>query len=161
MYNPSVRFPRQGLNLWGQSFLMHGFDQSQIGMTLDGMPLGGQLWSNSNGLSPSAAISSENISRLDVSASAGSEGAASISNLGGTVQFVSRDPSHKAGGTVRQTFGSNSMFHTFVRADSGDLNKQGTRFYVSYMRNDTDKWRGGQNQFMQQVNAKLLHPVGE
>lgn len=158
MYNSA---DPQGLNLWGQSFLMHGFDQSQIGMTLDGMPLGGQLWSNSNGLSPSAAISSENISRLDVSASAGSEGAASISNLGGTVQFVSRDPSHKAGGTVRQTFGSNSMFHTFVRADSGDLNKQGTRFYVSYMRNDTDKWRGGQNQFMQQVNAKLLHPIGE
>lgn len=151
----------QGLNLWGQSFLMHGFDQSQIGMTLDGMPLGDQQWSNSNGLNPSAAISSENISRMDVSASAGSEGAASISNLGGTVQFVSRDPSHKTGATVNQTFGSNNMFHTFVRADSGDLNQQGTRFWVSYMRNDTDKWRGGQDQFMQQVNIKALHPVGE
>ena len=158
MYNSA---DPQGLNLWGQSFLMHGFDQTQIGMTLDGMPLGNQFWSNSNGLSPSAAISSENIARMEVSASAGSEGAASTSNLGGTVQFVSRNPSHKAGGTVRQTFGSNSMFHTFVRADSGDLNQQGTRFYVSYMRNDTDKWRGGQDQFMQQINAKLLHPIGE
>jgi len=150
----------QGLNLWAQTFLMHGFDQSQIGMTLDGMPLGDQQWANVNGLNGSAAISSENVARMDVSASAGSEGAASISNLGGTVQFVSRDPSHKAGGTVEQTFGSNAMFHTFVRLESGDLNPQGTRFWVSYMRNDTDKWRGGQDQFMQQVNAKLLQPIG-
>ncbi|WP_255318274.1 TonB-dependent receptor [Neoasaia chiangmaiensis] len=150
----------QGLNLWGQSFLMHGFDQTQIGFTLDGVPLGSQLWNNNNGLNPAVAISSENIERIDVSASAGSEGAASISNLGGTVQFVSRDPSHKAGARIVQTFGSNEMFHTFVRGDSGDLNRTGTRFYVSYARNDTSKWRGGQDQFEQQVNAKLVQPIG-
>ena len=151
----------QGVNTWQNSFLMHGFDQSQIGMTLDGMPLGDQQFSNVNGLSPTSAISSENIDRIDVSASTGSESVASTSNLGGTVQFVSRDPSHHRGGTINQTFGSNSMYRTFVRVDSGDLNKQGTRFYVSYARNDTDKWRGGQDQFMQQVNAKILHPIGE
>ncbi|MCE2563698.1 TonB-dependent receptor domain-containing protein [Komagataeibacter sp. FNDCF1] len=158
MYNSA---DPQGVNTWATSFLMHGFNQNQIGMTMDGMPLGDQQWSNSNGLSPASAISSENISRMDVSASAGSEGAASISNLGGTVQFVSRDPSHKAGGTVAQTFGSNAMYHTFVRADSGDLNRSGTRFWVSYMRNDTRKWRGGQDQFMEQVNSKFVQPIGQ
>ena len=151
----------QGVNTWQNSFLMHGFDQSQIGMTLDGIPLGDQQFSNVNGLSPTSAISSENIERMDVSASTGSESVASTSNLGGTVQFISRDPSHKRGASVNQTFGSNEMYRTFLRLESGDLNPQGTRFYVSYARNDTNKWRGGQDQFMQQVNAKVLHPIGQ
>ncbi|MGI4747087.1 MAG: TonB-dependent receptor, partial [Janthinobacterium lividum] len=151
----------QGLNTWGTSFLMHGFTQNQIGMSLDGMPLGDQSWTNTNGLSPASAISTENIARVDVSASAGSESAVSTSNLGGTVQFVSLDPSHRTGGEVAQTFGSNSTYRTFVRLESGDVNPSGTRFYVSYARNDADKWRGGQDQFMQQVNAKLVQPIGQ
>lgn len=161
---PGVMFQSddpQGMDTWSNQFYMHGFMQNQIGMTLDGIPLGDQEFHSANGLSNTAAISSENIGHMDVSMSAGAEAVASTSNLGGSVEYFSADPSHKRGGTIAQTFGSNATYHTFVRLESGDLNKTGTRFYTSYMRNDLEKWKGGGNQFAQQVNAKLLQPIGQ
>ncbi|MDT8872883.1 hypothetical protein RAA17_21770 [Komagataeibacter rhaeticus] len=62
---------------------------------------------------------------------------------------------------MNQTFGSNSTMHSFFRFDTGDMNKTGTRMFVSYMRNNAEKWKGGGNQFMQQVNAKLVQPIGQ
>ncbi|GEN63368.1 TonB-dependent receptor [Acetobacter oeni] len=150
----------QGLDIWSQMFFMHGFLQNQVGMTLDGIPLGDQQYHSFNGLNVINAWSSENMGRMVVSEGAGAESIASTSNLGGSVEYFSSDPKHKAGGQLGQTFGSNLTMHTFIRLDSGDLNKTGTRMYVSYMRNDENKWKGGGNQFMQQANAKLVQPIG-
>ncbi|MBE7731395.1 TonB-dependent receptor [Komagataeibacter sp. FXV3] len=151
----------QGMDTWSTQTYMHGFMQNEIGFTLDGMPLGEQSYRNYNGLNSVAAISSENVARLDVSPSAGAESTPSTNNLGGSIAFISSDPKMKRGATVAQTFGSNATFHTFVRVDSGALNKTGTRFYASYMRNDAQKWKGYGGQFMQQVNAKFVQPIGE
>ncbi|WP_342627252.1 TonB-dependent receptor [Nguyenibacter vanlangensis] len=161
---PGVMFQSddpQGLDTWSNQFYMHGFFQNQIGMTLDGIPLGDQEFHSMNGLNSVAAISSENVARMEATMSAGAEDTASTSNLGGAVAFHSSDPSHKMGAKIVQTFGSNNTFHTYLRGDSGDLDAQGSRFYMSYLRNDMDKWKGGANQFSQQVNAKFVQPVGE
>ncbi|MBB2190083.1 TonB-dependent receptor [Gluconacetobacter azotocaptans] len=151
----------QGVDTWSTQIYMHGFMQNQIGTTLDDIPLGELVYRNYNGLNPVQAISSENVQRLNVSMGAGAEEVASTNNLGGSIEYVSSDPKNKMGATLAQTFGSNSLFHTFIRLDSGKLNSSGTKFFVSYMRNDTDKWKGGGIQFMQQVNAKVVQPVGE
>lgn len=160
---PGVQFQSddpQGLDTYAVQLYMHGFVQNEIGMTLDGIPLGEPTFRNYNGLNPLQAISSENVERLDVTQSAGAESTPSTNNLGGSINYVSTDPHDRTGGQVAQTFGSNAMFHSFFRFDSGKLNTSGTKFFVSYMRNDTDKWKGGGDQFMQQVNAKLVQPVG-
>ncbi|WP_248845951.1 TonB-dependent receptor [Acetobacter senegalensis] len=151
----------QGIDIWSNQVFMHGFQQQQIGMTLDGMPLGEQTVRNYNGLNTIQAISSENVARIVVSQSAGAESVAATNNLGGSFDYVSRDPSHKLGGTINQGFGSYANFHTFARVDSGDLNRSGTRFYASYMRQDGQIWKGTGDQFMQQVNAKFLQPIGQ
>jgi len=161
---PGIQFTSddpQGVDTYSNQLYMHGFKQDQIGMTLDGIPLGDQEFHSANGLNSVTAISSENVGRMDVSMSAGAEDIASTSSLGGAIQFISSDPKHKSSANIGQTFGSNALFHTFVRLDSGDLNKAGGRFYVSYMRNDTKMWKGGGEQFMQQVNAKFVQPIGE
>jgi len=150
----------QGLDNYSTQIYMHGFQSQEIGMTLDGMPLGEMTYRNYNGLNPFQAISSENVERVDVSQSAGAESIAATNNLGGSIEYISRNPSHRRGGTLSQTFGSNSTYHTFVRFDSGDLNPIGTRFYTSYMRNDTMMWKNYGEQFLQQVNAKLVQPIG-
>ncbi|OUI88187.1 heme receptor [Acetobacter sp. DmW_043] len=151
----------QGIDVWSNQVFMHGFQQQEIGMTLDGMPLGEQTVRNYNGLNTIQAISSENVARIVVSESAGAESVAATNNLGGSFSYISRDPAHKFGGTVTQGFGSYANFHTFARVDSGDLNSTGTRFYASYMRQDGQIWKGTGDQFMQQVNAKFVQPVGE
>ncbi len=150
----------QGVDIWSQQLFMHGFQQQQIGFTLDGMPLGEQTLRMYNGLNSLLAISAENVARIDISQSAGAEEIASTSNLGGSFAYVSRDPAHKLGGTINQGFGSYANFHTFLRLDSGDLNKTGTRFFTSYSRQDGQIWKGTGDQFVQQVNAKLLQPIG-
>jgi len=160
---PGVQFQSddpQGLDTYSTQLYMHGFVQNEIGMTLDGIPLGEPTFRNYNGLNPLQAISAENVERLDVTQSAGTEATASTNNLGGTINYVSTNPRDQTGGQINQTFGSNALFHSFFRFDSGRLNRTGTKFFVSYMRNDTDKWKGGGDQFMQQVNAKLVQPIG-
>lgn len=145
---------------WSQSFYMRGFFQDQLGFTLDGIPLGLQGYGSSQGINVMNAISQQNIRKVDVSQGAGSVDVASSSNLGGVVQFTSIDPSDRRGGRISQTFGSNSTFLTFIRLDSGKLNESGTKFFVSYNREDQDKWKGSGGQFLQQVNAKLVQPLG-
>jgi iron complex outermembrane receptor protein len=54
---------------WGNneqniSLFIHGFNQQQLGYTLDGIPLGDQNYGNYNGLSPQRAIISENVGRV-------------------------------------------------------------------------------------------------
>ncbi|MBS1088289.1 TonB-dependent receptor [Gluconobacter wancherniae] len=159
---PGVMFQSaepQGIDLWSEQIFMHGFQQQEIGFTLDGMPLGEQSLRNYNGLNALLAISSENVQRIDVSQSAGAEDVAATNNLGGSIAYISRDPSHKMGGNVSQGFGSYANYHTFIRFDSGDLNHTGTRFYTSYSRQDGQIWKGTGEQFVQQVNAKLIQPL--
>lgn len=162
--HPGVMFQSsdpQGLGQWTSMLYMHGFQQDQIGMTVEGIPIGDQEFHSFNGLNSAQAITSENLERMDVSLGAGAESIAATNNLGGSLQFIGSDPGHVRKATIGQTFGSNSLFHTYVRGDSGDLTKRGDRFYVSYMRNDTKRWKGGGHQFMQQVNFKLVDPIGE
>ncbi|WP_323990449.1 TonB-dependent receptor [Nguyenibacter sp. L1] len=151
----------QGVDVWSSQVFMHGFQQQELGFTLDDMPLGEVTYRNYNGLNPIMAISSENVERIDVSQSAGAEEIASTSNLGGSLSYKSIDPKDVMGGTVRQGFGSYGLFHTFARFDSGALNASGTKFFASYMRNDSRYWRGYGENFMQQINVKLVQPIGQ
>ncbi len=155
------------LDPYSANVYMRGFTEDQLGFTLDGIPLGaqgygssGQGYGNIGGLNVNGAITSENIERVNVSQGAGAVNVASASNLGGVMQFYSLDPAEKYGGTLSQTFGSYDTFRTFIRLDSGELNPSGTRFYVSYDRTEEEKWKGAGTMFQQQVNAKIVQPLG-
>lgn len=145
---------------WSTRISIRGFNQNQLGFTLDGIPLGDMSYGNNNGLHISRAISSENVGRVAVSQGAGALGTASTSNLGGTVQFVTLDPTQEMGATFSQTIGSNRTSRTFVRADSGLLST-GTKFYVSGTRQRAEKWKGGGAQDQDQFNSKFVHAFGD
>lgn len=145
---------------WSTRISIRGFNQNQLGFTLDGIPLGDMSYGNNNGLHISRAISSENVGRVAVSQGAGALGTASTSNLGGTVQFVTLDPTQEMGATFSQTIGSDRTSRTFVRADSGVLST-GTKFYVSGTRQRADKWKGAGAQDQHQFNSKFVHAFGD
>lgn len=145
-----------GNNEQNESLFVHGFSTQQLGYTLDGVPLGDQQYGNYNGLSPSRAISSENVGRVNLSSGAGSLGVASTSNLGGAIDTFSRDPSQSREFNVRETVGSYSTTRTFLRADSGDLGN-GNSGYVSYLHHDQRAWDFNGHQRDDQVNLKLVH----
>jgi len=145
-----------GNNEQNSSLFIHGFNQNQLGFTLDGIPLGDQSYGNYNGLSPQRAIISENVATASVATGAGALGTASSSNLGGTLQFISSDPKHQFGGQIAQTFGSWSTFRTFARIDTGDFGN-GNSAYVSWARQDSRAWDFAGHQGGNQVNAKFVH----
>ena len=160
---PGVNFQSSdafGAYEWSTRISLRGFNQNQLGFTLDGIPLGDMSYGNVNGLHISRAIISENIATTTVAQGAGALGTASTSNLGGTLQFTSRAPSDTADLVASGTYGSNDTVRAFVRAESGDLGG-GLKGYLSYGYLTTDKWKGSGTQRQHQVNAKVVKEFGD
>lgn len=145
---------------WSTRLTVRGFNQNQLGFTLDDVPLGDMSYGNHNGLHISRAISTENIGRAVLSQGTGALDTASSSNLGGTVQFYSIDPDDQRSATAAQSLGQNAARRTFLRFDSGRFDN-GAKFAISYSNQNSDKWRGAGEQRQEQVNAKLVSIFGE
>lgn len=148
-----------GLSSWGATMFVRGFFWSSLGVSLDGVPLNDQSYGSVSGVKLSQAVITDDIAGMSVSQGGGAVDVMSSSNLGGSIQVRTRDPSDKRGMDVQQTFGSNASYRTFVRLDSGKLNSTGTKMFVSYVRSDTHKWKGAGTQFAQQAEAKVVQPI--
>lgn len=157
---PSVNFQSAdpfGAYEWSQRITVRGFDQSRLGFTLDGVPLGNQNYGNVNGLHTNRAISPENIGVTRLTQGAGSLGTQATNNLGGTIELMSRDPQRDFGVQANLTYGSDQTIRGFARVDTGgDL----ARLWVSYGYLTTDKWKGFGRQFQHAINAKGTVDVG-
>ncbi|GBD56831.1 TonB-dependent receptor [Gluconobacter wancherniae NBRC 103581] len=160
---PGVSFASDdpfGMDTWANTFYIRGYTQSQIGITLDGIPLGDGQFINASGLDINQAVIQDNIGHVDMSQGGGALDVNSITNLGGALQYYTADPRDKMGGDISQTFGSNSTYRTFAKFESGILNHTGTKFSASYARTDAGKWKGVGDQFEQQANFKIIQPLG-
>ncbi|MBM9403329.1 TonB-dependent receptor [Gluconacetobacter azotocaptans] len=160
---PGVSFSSSdplGLDTWGTSVYVRGFFQDSIGMTLDGIPLNDQTYSSVNGINVANAWISDDIQSVETSQGAGGVDLPGNSSLGGTMRFHTSDPKDKAGAKVSQVFASYGTMRTYVRADSGALNRTGTKFYAAYSRADERKYDAPTPGFMQSVNGKLVQPIG-
>ncbi|RMB35822.1 iron complex outermembrane receptor protein [Sphingomonas sp. PP-F2F-G114-C0414] len=144
---------------WAVRISLRGFNQNQLGFTLDGVPLGDMSYGNVNGLHISRAIISENVARTDVAQGAGALGTASTSNLGGTIEFFSDKPRDVMNVTGGGTYGSDNTYRAFARVDSGDLGG-GLKGYLSYGFLSTDKWKGDGVQRQHQANGKIVKDLG-
>jgi len=149
-----------GANEESQSITLRGFDKSRLGYTLDGIPLGDNSYGNYNGLSIARALIAENLAGAELSQGIGSLGVASTSNLGGTIQYFSQDPSTEFGARASVTVGDDNQRRGYLRVDTGDLN--GFSAYVSGVHQDSDMWAAPhQNQTTRQFNAKAVWNVGD
>lgn len=157
---PGVNFQSAdpfGVYEWSTRITLRGFNQNQLGFTLDGVPLGDMSYGNTNGLHISRAIIADNIGSTRVSQGAGALGTASTSNLGGTLEFFSRDPQDELGIAGNVTYGDSNTFRAYGTLDTGDLG--GVKAYVSAAHIDAEKWKGFGTQRSTQVNAKLVADV--
>ncbi|MBN8428055.1 MAG: TonB-dependent receptor plug domain-containing protein, partial [Xanthomonadales bacterium] len=154
---PGVNFTSSdpfGAYEWSTRITVRGFNQNQLGFTLDGIPLGDMSYGNHNGLHISRAAIAENVDYVELAQGAGAASTASTSNLGGTAQFFTRDPSMDYGARVSQMLGSDNAQRTFLSLDSGDHN--GFSTYLSGVYSKTDKWKGDGPQQQWQFNGKAL-----
>jgi iron complex outermembrane receptor protein len=159
---PSVNFQSAdpfGTYEWSSRVSIRGFNQNQLGYTLDGIPLGDSSYGNNNGLHIGRAIISENIGVTRVSQGSGSIGTQATNNLGGTLEFFSADPTGGLGLDANLTYGSENTIRGFGRVNFGEVG--GIRGFVSGVYHNAEKWKGGGDQRNWQINAKAIIPVGE
>ncbi|NIJ66169.1 iron complex outermembrane receptor protein [Sphingomonas leidyi] len=160
---PSVNFQSAdpfGAYEWATRVSIRSFNQNQLGFTLDGIPLGDASYGNVNGLHISRAITSENVGEVRVSQGAGSLGTQATNNLGGTLEFFSRDPSDQFGIHAEGTYGSENTKRIFGRIETGDIGG-GVKAYASYVYSDLDKWKGWGSQRTNQANGKIVAPLAD
>lgn len=158
---PSVNFQSAdpfGNYEWSQRISIRGFNQNQLGYTLDGIPLGDFTYGNHNGLHISRASAPENIRLTRVSQGAGSIGTNSTNNLGGTLEFFTADPFDAIGIDAAATYGSENTVRGFARMNFGS--PDGVRAFVSGVYHDAEKWKGEGQQRNWMVTAKAIVPVG-
>ncbi|HYG06761.1 MAG TPA: TonB-dependent receptor [Stenotrophomonas sp.] len=145
-----------GANEESQAISLRGFGTTQLGYTLDGLPLGNNAYGAFNGLNISRALIAENFGGAELAVGMGNVGTASTSNLGGTVQYWSDDPSSQAGGRFAQTMGSASTRRSYLRLDSGEHN--GFSAYVSGLNFEGDMWAPPRSPTTtRQFNAKAVY----
>ena len=146
---------------WSARIVVRGFNQNQLGFTLDGVPLGDMSYGNHNGLHISRAVPSEDVGRVSLSQGAGALSTASTSNLGGTLEFFTLDPAADFGGRVDLTGGSDSTRRIFGHFDTGALGGNGPRISLSAVDGTTDKWKGSGEQQQRMYSLKAVQPIGD
>ncbi len=159
---PSVNFQSAdpfGTYEWSSRVTIRGFNQNQLGYTLDGIPLGDSSYGNNNGLHIGRAISPENIGVTRVSQGSGSLGTQATNNLGGTLEFFSIDPDDGFGADANFTYGSEETIRGFGRINWGEAG--GVRGFISGTYHNADKWKGGGVQKNWMINAKAIIPAGD
>jgi iron complex outermembrane recepter protein len=134
---------------------MRGFQTPQIGQTLDGVPLGDMNYGNWNGLHVNRAIDVENLARIVVTQGSGALGTASANNLGGVIQYFSRDPADELAVWGRATGGSFETKAATVGVDSGQIGA--LRGYLTFTDFDSVRFKGPEDPVQwRQVNAKAV-----
>ena len=130
---------------WTYAINIRGFEvnqrSSKIGQTLDGMP----LFNASYYLGGSPAqkyVITESVDRIMVSQGTADVGSPAANALGGTLAYVTRNPSAEPGGLVRATFGDFDARRYFGRYDFGTLFGN-TRLYVAGSQLDAKLWPHG------------------
>lgn len=147
---------------WSTRISVRGFNQNQIGFTLDGVTLGDMSYGNYNGLHISRAIINEDIGTIDMAQGAGSLDSATSSNMGGTLKFTSRDPAEELGGELAGTYGSNETHRIYGRFETGSIEALGgLRGFISAVDQKADKWKGGSEQRAFQIDTKWVLPIGQ
>ncbi|MGS0535831.1 TonB-dependent receptor domain-containing protein [Pseudoalteromonas sp. SaAl2] len=128
---------------WSTTITMRGFsidgNQQQLGMTVDGIPNGGSNYGG--GAKANRYLDSENLATVEVGQGTSDIASASLEALGGTFNFVSKDPSFDKSTTFAYTNGDHDASRYYFKHETGTI-FDNTQAYVSYSQTDTSRWIG-------------------
>ncbi len=124
--------------LGGGSIRLRGFDNTQIGVTIDGMPLND---SGNFALYPHEYADVENLESITVERGAVSKRSPFYVEIGGAIRITTKPPSNKFGITIFPKFGTDNFRRIFLRVDTGKLPLE-SKAFLSYSHTEADKWKG-------------------
>ena len=132
-------FNHDATGLFGGGLNVRGFDVTQLGFTINGVPVND---SGSYSVFPQEYVDLENICTQQISQGNPDVESPHVGATGGSVNIVSCDPEEKRRLRVAQTLGQLRLSRTFVRFDSGRLANNMLKTFVSASHTQADKWKG-------------------
>jgi len=138
------------------SYTIRGFGASEIGVTLDGVPV-----NDAGNYVPYASEYGEarNYESINVTQGSADLDMPDLGAVGGHISFITRKPTDHFNVYVGQTVGSNDALSTFLRVNTGAIGP--VRSWFSISRNSDDKWRGGGNNNIDRIQAKSVWTIDE
>jgi iron complex outermembrane receptor protein len=138
------------------NYSIRGFTSDEIGTTVNGAPINDsgnyKVYSTEYG-------DTENMGDITVLQGYPDVDTPIGGAAGGSIAWVTIDPSHTAGVDASQTFGSNDYRRTFLRLNTGDTGP--VRSWLSYSDNTADLWRGPGQQKVTKVDGKSLWTIDD
>lgn len=124
--------------MFGGNIRVRGFNSDQLGFTINGAPVND---SGNFAVFPQEYTDTENLCSIFLTQGSTDTEAPHVGASGGNIGLQGCAPSDEFGITTAQTFGSNALTKTYIKAESGLIaNKLKT--YISYSHGMVDKWRG-------------------
>jgi len=147
-----------GADDWSTTVSMRGFqlnlDAQQIGMTIDGIPNGNSNYGG--GSKANRFIDPEDLAGVEVSQGTADISSRSHEALGGTLNFLTSDPTPEAGFTLSTAFGEYDAQKIYLRADTGEF-APNTSAWISYSKSEsTDFMEESAENEREHVSAKLV-----
>jgi iron complex outermembrane receptor protein len=147
--------------LGGGTIRLRGFDDTQIGVTIDDMPLND---SGNYRLYPHEYADMENLESITVERGVVSKRNPFYVEIGGAIRVRTRPPADKFGITLSGKYGSFDFKRYFIRLDTGYLlgNRNLPKLFVSYSHTEADKWKGpGKHpEYRDHYTVGISHKVG-
>lgn len=146
------------LGLTGGNVTIRGLQTSQVGVTLEGVPISDV---GSAATYPQEILDSENTAQINIKQGSADLDSPVVNSSGGTISIYMRDPSIKPGGTLGFSYGSKSSTRGFARLDTGLIGHTNLRGYGSYSYTSSLMWRGPGHLEKQHADLKFVNDWGQ
>lgn len=138
------------------NYSIRGFTNDEIGATVNGAPINDsgnyKIYSTEYG-------DTENMGDITVLQGYPDVDTPIAGAAGGSIAWVTIDPSHTGGLDVSQTLGNNDYRRTFLRLQTGDLGP--VRSWLSYSNNSADMWRGAGQMNVTKIDGKSVWTIDD
>lgn len=128
-----------GTGLFGGALSVRGFNSDEIGFTAAGVPLND---SGNYAIFPQEYVDAENLQEVSITQGAPDPDQPQGGAVGGAISIVPQEPTEYRRVRIVQSIGQNNYFKSFGRLDSGNLFNLPLRFFLSYSKAETDKYKG-------------------
>ena len=142
--------------LFGGTLSIRGFNNDQIGVTIDGTPVND---SGSYTVYPQEYVDTENVEQIFVTQGSTDADAPHIGATGGNIGIVSINPTDRFEVMGEQTLGDLRMYKSFARLNTGLFANGTTKAYLSFSKAEVDKWRGSGNADRNHIDAKIVSKI--
>ncbi|MCJ2141607.1 TonB-dependent receptor [Methylobacterium sp. E-066] len=132
-------YSRDASGLFGGGYSIRGFDSTQIGLSLNGVPLNDP---GTFAVTPQVYTDSENLCSIDVNQGTSAGAVAQHGAVGGQVSMSQCVPTDTPKTMVSQSFGSYNNFKSFIRANTGLMYDDALKGYISYSHAQSDYFVG-------------------